>query len=86
MKKKIYIVFFIVLGVLLQLLLHAAIEIWYIGLLLRDFSKYSLGLSWNQWFLIHHLGAVILFITVILFGFWQGKFWWRKIYERKVDG
>ena len=85
MKKKFYIGVFVVLGVLLQFLLHAGIEIWYIKLLLQGFPKYSLGLSWSQWFLIHHIGSIVLFIAGILFGFWQGNFWWRKIYERKNE-
>lgn len=81
MKKKIYIIAFTILGILLQFLIHAGIEIWYIGLLLSDFQKYSFGFSWQQWFIIHHIGTVILFIAGASFGFWQGKFWWRKIYE-----
>lgn len=82
-KKKIYIAAFIFLGVLLQFLIHALIEIWYIDLLTNDFEKYSFGFSWPQWYIIHHIGSVILFIAGAVFGFWQGKFWWRKIYERK---
>lgn len=83
MKRPVYIVAFTVLGILLQFVIHATIEIWYIGLLTRDFSKYSLGFSWSQWFIIHHVGAGILFLAGALFGFWQGKFWWRKIYEKE---
>jgi hypothetical protein len=56
---------------------------WYINLLVSDFSKYGLGFSWDQWFRIHYIGTVILFIAGVLFGFWQGKFWWRRIYEKK---
>lgn len=83
MKKKIYIGAFTFFGILLQLLIHALAEIWYIGLLLDNFQKYSLGLSWNQWFIIHHTGTVILFVVGALLGFWQGKFWWSKIYPIK---
>ena len=83
MKKKIYIILFIFLGILLQFLIHSLVETWYIGLLISDFPKYSLGFSWPQWFIIHHIGTVILFVAGVLFGFWQGKFWWRRIYEKK---
>ncbi len=82
MKKTIYIISFIVFGILLQFLIHAVIEVLYINLLLLDFSKYGLGLSWNQWFIIHYIGTIILLIAGVLLGFWQGKFWWRKIYEK----
>ncbi|KPJ71321.1 hypothetical protein AMJ50_02400 [Parcubacteria bacterium DG_74_3] len=81
MKKTIYIAAFTFLGILLQFLIHALVEIWYIGLLTQDFSRYSWGFSWSQWFLIHHIGTVILLVAGIFFGFWQGKFWWHRIYE-----
>lgn len=83
MKRIIYIISFVVLGVLLQFLLHAGIEIWYINLLLKDFPRYSLGLSWSDWYLIHHTATIILLIIGVLFGFWCGKFFWKKIYEGK---
>jgi len=83
MKKTIYIILFTFLGILLQLLVHALVEIWYINLLNADFSRYSLGFSWSQWFLIHHVLTVVLLILGALFGFWQGKFWWPRLYERK---
>lgn len=82
MKKLIYIIAFTFLGILLQLLIHVWVETWYIDLLISDFPKYSLGLSWSQWFMVHHIGTIILFIGGAVFGFWQGKFWWSKIYEK----
>lgn len=84
MKRKIYILAFVILGILLQFLIHALAEIWYIELLLRDFDKYGFGFGWNTWLMIHHTGAIILFIAGGLFGFLQGKYWWRKIYERGI--
>jgi hypothetical protein len=83
MKKTIYIILFIFLGILLQFLIHSLVETWYIDLLITDFPKYSFGLLWHQWFIIHHIGTVILFVVGALFGFWQGKFWWQRIYEKK---
>lgn len=84
MKKTVYITSFIFLGILFQLIVHGLLETLCIDLLLKDFSKYGLGLSWNNWFLIHHIATVILLILGILFGFWQGKYWWRKIYEQDI--
>ena len=81
MKKIFYIASFTFLGILLQFLIHGIVEIWYINLLTKDFSKYSLGFSWDQWFLIHHIATVILLVAGILFGFWQGKYWWKRLYE-----
>lgn len=83
MKKIIYIICFTVLGVMVQFLVHSVIEILYINLLLNDFQKYGLGLSWNQWFTVHHIGTVVLLIIGILLGFWQGTYWWKVLYENK---
>ena len=83
MKKRIYITAFVLLGVLLQFLVHGLVEQWYIGLLIDDFGAYSFGLSWQQWFFVHQSGTLVLLIIGILFGFWQGTFWWKKLYVDK---
>jgi len=82
MKKIIYIITFTILGIELQFFIHAFTEIWYINLLIRDFPAYGLGFTWRQWFLIHHVASAILLIAGIALGFWQGKYWWRRIYEK----
>ncbi len=84
MKRIIYIICFIIFGVVLQFLVHIVIEVLYINLLLKDFQKYSLGFSLDQWFIIHYIGTVIFLIAGILFGFWQGIYWWKRLYENKV--
>lgn len=81
MKKIIYIASFTFLGILFQFLIHAWVEIWYINLLITDFPRYSFRFSWQQWYTIHHIASVILLLAGIVFGFWQGKYWWRQIYE-----
>lgn len=80
MKKTVYIILFILLGVELQFLIHAFTEMWYINLLLRDFPTYGLGFTWRQWFIIHHIASTILLIAGAALGFWQGNYWWRRIY------
>jgi hypothetical protein len=84
MKKKVYIALFIFLGILLQFLIHAIVEISYIVMLNADFEKYSFGFSWNQLYIIHHIGTFFLLVAGISFGLWQGKFWWKKIYVEKI--
>lgn len=83
MMRAVYISGFIALGVLLQAILHAVVEKWYIDLLLEDFATYSLGLSWSTWFAIHHAAALALFAAGLLFGYWQGKKWWRIMYVER---
>lgn len=86
MKKTIYILAFVILGIFLQFLIHAGIEIWYINRLLENFAKYGLGFSWNFWFIIHYFFTILLFIIGVIFGFWQGQLWWEAIYEKKKRG
>lgn len=85
MKKTIYIAAFTILGILVQFLVHVVIEVWYIKMLITNFNKYNFGLSWQQWFTVHHVGTVILLILGAALGYWQGKFWWKKIYENRKD-
>lgn len=83
MKKIVYISSFTLLGVLLQFLVHAVVEIFYINLLLTNFEVFGLGLSFATWFTIHNIFAVILLFLGILLGLKQGLYWWRRIYEDK---
>lgn len=83
MKRSIYILVSIVLGVLLSFLLHALIEIGVINFLTKNFSKYGLGLNWQTWFLIHHIATAVLSVAGIVFGYWIGARWWRIIYIEK---
>ena len=79
-KRTIYITSFTVLGILLSTIVHAGVEIPVINLLVADFDRYSLGLTWAQWFWVHHVGTVFLGILGTLFGYWQGRHWWQVIY------
>ncbi|OGF50041.1 hypothetical protein A3G55_00030 [Candidatus Giovannonibacteria bacterium RIFCSPLOWO2_12_FULL_44_25] len=81
MKKTIYIILFILLGIILQFLAHAIIEIWYINLLINNFATYGLGMTWETWVLIHNIGAVVVFLAGAYLGFRQGKYWWHRIYK-----
>ncbi|MEK7130206.1 MAG: hypothetical protein AAB793_00965 [Patescibacteria group bacterium] len=81
MIRVVYIVCFTLLGIMTQFIIHALLEKWYIYRLIEDFDSYSLGFTWAQWFLIHHVATVILFAAGAFLGFWQGVYLWRKIYE-----
>ena len=83
LKRTVYIASFTILGVLVSFLVHAIVEIWYIGRLIADFETYGLGLSWSQWVMIHHVGAVLLLLLGIMAGLVQGRMWWRIIYVDK---
>lgn len=82
MKKIIYIILFTVLGFLLQLLFHALVEIWYLQKLLSDFEQYSFGLSWAWWYQFHLAATIGLSLAGLGLGWWQGFYWWRRIYSQ----
>ena len=72
-KKMVYIVLFVLLGVLVQFLVHAIIEITYIKLLLTNYAVFGLGFEFATWFTVHTVFSVSLFILGTAVGFWQGK-------------
>ncbi len=80
MKKIIYILAFIALGLVFQSVIHSTVEIAYIQLLLNNYDLFGLGLSWSTWFLIHKFFTAVLIILGAVFGFKQGRYWWRRIY------
>ena len=82
-KKQVYVVLFIILGILLGFIAHGIIEIWFTRRLLKDYNRYSLGHSWQTWFSIHLYFSVFLFVLSGLIGYLQGKFWWRVVYQEK---
>lgn len=73
MKQKIYITLFILCGLLFGFFLHMLFEIVIIDLLIRDYETYSFGLSWEQWFLVHGILAIVLQVAGIIVGFKIGK-------------
>jgi len=81
LKKITYIVLFTLLGFLIGVLFHGVIEIFYIKLLVRDFGRFSLGMTWDGLFTLHWFYALFTTIGGIWLGYRQGKYWWRKIYE-----
>ncbi len=82
-KRVTYVLLFTLLGTLVSFLLHALVEIPMIGLLVNDFDRYSLGLSWSNWESIHTAGSVILILVGVGLGYLQGVYWWRQIYVLK---
>lgn len=86
LKKKIYLILFIILGIVLSFLIHAGIEVWYIDLLVSDFGKYGFGLGWRDWYFIHSVLTILLIVLGAMFGFRQGKYWWRVLYEKNNIG
>lgn len=84
MKRSVYLIAFTVLGLLVQALVHALVEQWYISLLVSDFERYGFGWSWPTWFAIHHVLTVVFIVLGGGAGFLAGRFFWPRLYH--VDG
>lgn len=81
MKKTIYLIAFSVFGVLVGFFLHAAVEITAINLLLINFGRFGLGLSWDGWFLAHTIFSIAMLVIGAGFGLTQGYYWWERVYS-----
>ncbi|MCH7529709.1 hypothetical protein IIB50_01170 [Patescibacteria group bacterium] len=84
-KKWFYISAFIFLGILVQFLVHAVIEIIYTALLIKKYEIFGFGLSFDIWFDIHAIFSVALFTVGIIIGFRQGVYWWKRIYGHSIQ-
>jgi hypothetical protein len=80
MKRTVYYVCFAFLGGLLGFVVHAALELWYSALLVKNFDRYGLGLTWANWFLIHNIVTAILVLVGLRMGYGWGKKWWQILY------
>lgn len=83
MKRYFYIFCFIVLGVILQQIVHSVLEMLYIGLLTSDYGTFGLGLPWSAWLMIHHVYGLVLLMAGIVWGYWMGKKCWVWVYIEK---
>lgn len=80
LKKFSYLALSAFLGILLATVIHAIIEIFVIKLLILNFERFGLGLSWNDWIFIHNAGSAILWIFGFAGGIYFGSYWWQTIY------
>ncbi|MFC1656626.1 hypothetical protein ACFL14_01505 [Patescibacteria group bacterium] len=78
-KSSVVILLFVFMGFLIQLIVHAVVEISYIYLLNTDFETYSFGLTWKNWYTIHHLFTIIIVIMGLYIGYKYGKKYSKKI-------
>ena len=83
MKKTVYIWSFAVLGLLVGLLSHAILELYYTKFLLVDFQKYNHGLSWEELWQYNAAVTIVLVFICTAWGYAAGKYWWHQIYVLK---
>jgi hypothetical protein len=81
LKKMIYVLFTTIGGVLVSLLVHGVVELIITNLLLADFETYNLGLSWQEWFVLHDFLSLLLVALGVFYGVRVGLRWWKLVYN-----
>lgn len=82
-KKVFYIALFVLLGVLLNLVMHVALEYPFLMLLVNNPAYYEATWIWQNWTLVHRVVNVALWIIGVGGGYWVGQYYWRLVYESK---
>ena len=86
MKRTFYIFCFTLLGLLISFLLHAILEMTFLGWVGKIRSGIPPGGSWEIWEAIHNQGSIVLSLLGLALGCHQGFYWWRRIYGRHYRG
>ncbi|MEM9336526.1 MAG: hypothetical protein AAGA35_01555 [Patescibacteria group bacterium] len=86
MKRTVYIIAFIFLGLIVSTLVHAALEMPILWLVSSDYERYANSLLWQHWELMHHTVAVGLWVMGALVGYKLGKRYWHILYVEKRYG
>jgi hypothetical protein len=78
----VYLCCFSILGGMLGFLLHAFIEVLILTMLIHSATGSFVGMTYDQWVIIHALGTSLLLMIGLLVGFLQGKYWWQELYVK----
>jgi len=79
-KKTIYIIAAMFLGFLLSLIIHAKLEIWYIGKMLASGVT---PVSFGRQEYLPPLASLLLAVSGLVFGYVIGQRWWQIVYVEK---
>jgi hypothetical protein len=82
LKKTIYIILAMILGVILSFIAHAVIEICYLSYSFYKGTSPEPSSLTSQCYLPSAL-QVILVLAGLVGGYFLGRFWWQKVYGRK---
>ncbi len=82
LKKIVYLYASVLLGLLISIIFHSALEMIYLNIALKQ--------SWNIVFYSSCALHPLIQIIIVMFGLWGGylfgRYWWYKIYiERILD-
>ncbi len=82
-KRALYIFLFACLGLMVAYFLYVLSTVATIFLLLLDFPRYGLGLTWKIWTIVGKVWFEIMLVAGCWVGVSLGKYFWRVIYIEK---
>ena len=82
LKKTIYIILAIILGVILSFIAHALIEIVYLSYSFYKGTSPEPSSLTPQCYLPSALQTILL-LAGLIGGYFLGRFWWQKVYGKK---
>jgi hypothetical protein len=77
MKKTLYIIATTVLGLLLSLILHAAIEMIALQVIFTQPERYLGTIWWDEWNSLHRIFSTMLSLIGLIVGIYTGLKWWE---------
>lgn len=83
MKKAIYILCFMLLGLLVATLVHAVVELPFLWFISVDYETYGGSFWWRHWTELHYYGGLALWLLGLGWGIWGGFHYWRIVYIEK---
>jgi len=86
MKKYFYIAAFMFLGLLVSMLVHAAVEIPTLMLITADPDLLVSSYIWQHWWFFHGVGGRVLSLGFVILGFALGQKFWQILYVEKRYG
>jgi hypothetical protein len=76
-KKFLYIISVVILGLLLSLLVHASAEMIALKIIFSQPEKYFETIWWQEWSAVHRVGSLVLSCLGSLSGLYFGIKWWE---------
>lgn len=77
--KICYIAGFVLLGVLLNFVVHVALEYPTLHIITSDIERYGDSFVWQNWQQIHAIGTGMLLSIGVLSGLVSGFYFWNKL-------
>lgn len=80
--RALYSALVVTLWLLIGTLVHALLEWPVLYFLTRDFSRYSLGLSFDSWLAVHAVFSLAVLIAALLTGWYAALVWYDYVYRQ----